>query len=435
MEKIFKQVKGVYRNLSGDFKSALTNILWLFGDKILKVVSEILVGGWVAQYLGAEDFGLLNYAIAYAIIFNAISKFGITNILVRELVEKPNKKNDALGSAFVIRFFTTLFCICCFLILSYSIHQNDKTTFLILVIISLSLIGSLFETIDAFYQAMVKSKYMVLSKNIVLFSFIVIKVILILAEQPLEYFALAYSLEIIGFGLCMLLLYNQKYESLINWKFDFVMAKSLVRDSWPLMVSSLFISIYMRVDQIMLLYMSSEKEVGIYSAAIRISEAWNFIPVIICASFFPYILKEKKNESSYQNTLKRLYLIMIGASSVVIVVIWILADFIIGFLFGMEYIDSSLISRIHILGAPFGFLGVATSQYLVSENLTKVSLYRTLIGVIMNLILNYFLIPAYGGVGAAIATVFSYASVVLALTLFKDARGQIKIIFKAITFS
>jgi PST family polysaccharide transporter len=187
-------------------------------------------------------------------------------------------------------------------------------------------------------------------------------------------------------------------------------AKSLFKDSWPLLLSGISITIYMKIDQIMLAHMIGDEAVGIFSAAVRISEVWYFIPMMIVASTFPAILESKKrSEKQYYARLQKLYDLMVVISLVVMLPMAFLSTHIVILLFGEAYRGAGIVLSIHIWGLIFVSLGLASSAYFTAENRQVLILQRTVTGAIFNVTLNLLLIPNFGGVGAAFATVASQA--------------------------
>jgi PST family polysaccharide transporter len=160
----------------------------------------------------------------------------------------------------------------------------------------------------------------------------------------------------------------------------------------------------------MLGQMIGDKAVGLYSAATRISEVWYFIPVAIASSVSPAIYAAKEvSEALYYQRIKQFLRLLSLLSIVLAVPMSFLSGTIITVLFGKSYEASASILAIHIWASLFVFMGVGTSSWFIAEGLTQFALRRTIIGAITNVFLNIFLIPAYGGVGAAIATVISQA--------------------------
>ena len=191
----------------------------------------------------------------------------------------------------------------------------------------------------------------------------------------------------------------------------------------------------MKIDQVMIKNILSDTEVGYYAAAVRISESWYFIPMAICTSLFPSIINAKKiNSILYMNRMQKLYDILTWFAVAVAVPITLFSTFIVGILFGQEYISSAPVLTIYIwAGLPVS-LGVASSQFLVNENLTKISFSRTLIGMIVNVILNFIFIPIYGIIGSALATLISYSLATFSIGFSKKTFGQLKLMMNSILF-
>ena len=183
----------------------------------------------------------------------------------------------------------------------------------------------------------------------------------------------------------------------------------LIKDAWPLIFSGVMISVYMKIDQVMLKEMLNTKAVGIYAAAVKLCEAWYFVPTVFTASLFPAIISAKqKNEQLYKNRLQKLYDLMVWSSLVLAVPTAFLADWVIIILYGIEFNGAANVLRIYIWAGVFTFLGVASFKWLIAENLQHISFYLYSIGSITNIICNWFLIPIYGISGAAFATFISY---------------------------
>jgi O-antigen/teichoic acid export membrane protein len=263
----------------------------------------------------------------------------------------------------------------------------------------------------------------------------IVKIALILNEAELIYFAYAVLFESIILALGFIYFYSKQKElSFASWKFDKNTAKSLLKDSWPLILSAIAISIYMRIDQVMIKEMLGNEAVGQYAAAVRISEAWYFIPVVIASSMFPAIINAKKiSEKLYYERLQKLYDLMVWLAIAIALPMTFLSDWVINVLYGAEYNQAGDVLMIHIWAGIFVFLGVAVGKYLAVENWTKKYFYRALFGVILNVILNYFFIPIYGVSGAAISTLLGQLVANYIYDIF-DRSLHIQLKMKTISF-
>jgi O-antigen/teichoic acid export membrane protein len=208
-----------------------------------------------------------------------------------------------------------------------------------------------------------------------------------------------------------------------RWKWEF--ARTLMRDSWPLILSGIIVSIYVNIDQVMIKHMIDEQAVGMYAIATRISTAWYFIPIAITSSLFPAILNAKYNNSSiYQQRLQALYDILVWLAILIAIVIICLSESIIDLLVGQEYAPAASVLSIAIIAGIFTNIGLINNKFFEAENRQIDILYRSLLGVSVNIFLNIILIKKYGIYGAAMATVTAQFSTSIVYTyLKKDARN------------
>jgi O-antigen/teichoic acid export membrane protein len=205
------------------------------------------------------------------------------------------------------------------------------------------------------------------------------------------------------------IMYIKHHQTLFKWKIDGNLGKKMLKDAWPLILSGMMITIYLKIDQVMLGNLSSIQETGNYAAAVRFSEIFYFLPTIICASVFPAILRAKQiSQSFYYNRLQQLYDMMAWLSLIIALTMTLMAVPLLNQLLGQEYASAGQILTWHIWASPFVFLGVARSQWLIAENYARFSFLTTSLGAIVNIGLNFLLIPTYGGQGAAVATIISY---------------------------
>jgi O-antigen/teichoic acid export membrane protein len=154
--------------------------------------------------------------------------------------------------------------------------------------------------------------------------------------------------------------------------------------------------------------MVGDSEVGVFSAAVRLSEAWYFIPLIITNSLLPSIIAAKDSDPSvYLKKVQKSFDIMALLGVMTAIVISAFAYYIIEIVFGGEYRRAAPILTIHTWTSVFVFIGFASGNWFIVENLQKLVFYRTLSGAVINVALNYVIIPLYGGIGAAVATLIS----------------------------
>jgi O-antigen/teichoic acid export membrane protein len=387
------------------FMRYFANTSWLFAEKVLRMVVGLVVGVWVARYLGPSQYGLLNYAMSFVGLFTAVATLGLDGIVVRELVKDESRRDELIGTAFWLKLVGA-FAVLLLLAVAVQFTSNDRYTNILVFIIASATIFQSFNVVDFYFQAKVLSKYVVYANIISLAISSVVKIILILYKAPLLAFAgmVVFDSMVLALGFVYFFLTRSGIR-VKHLKFHWRTALSLLKDSWPLILSGIVISIYMKIDQVMIKEMLDVEAVGQYAAAVRISEAWYFIPMVISSSLFPAIINAKKqSEELYYARLQRLYDIMVWIGIAIALPMTFLSDWVVNLLYGAQYSQAGSVLMIHIWAGVFVALGVTFSKFLTAENWTKKAFYRTLIGAIFNVILNYVLIPKYGINGAAIAT-------------------------------
>ncbi|MEQ8838039.1 MAG: flippase, partial [Lacipirellulaceae bacterium] len=329
---------------------------------------------------------------------------------VRDIVRDPESARLTLGTAALLQLmggFVSFLLI--FGVIAY-LRPDDSLARSIVAILGSMMLFKASEIAVYWFESQVKSKYVVWVHNCVSLTFAAIKVVLILKQSALVAFVWVMLAEAVVVSLVLLVVLGLRGPALTSLRTSAVRAKSLLNDSWPLILSALAIMIYMKIDQIMLGQMVGDEAVGIYSAAVRLSEVWYFIPMAVVTSVFPAILEAKKrSEAEYYARLQKLYDLMVLVSVAVALPMTFLATPLVGLLFGEAYVAAGTTLAIHIWAAVFVFLGVASGKWFLAENRQILSLQRTSLGAIANVGLNFLLIPHYGVVGAAIATVVSQA--------------------------
>ncbi len=392
------------------FMKYFKNTSWLFGEKILRMVVGLFVGIWVARYLGPEKFGLFSYAGSFVGLFTAIATLGLDGIVVRELVKDESRRDELIGTAFLLKLMGAL-AVLAILAIAVNFTSNDIYTNTLIFIIASATIFQSFNVVDMYFQSKVMSKYIVYANIISLLFSSIVKIILILNEAPLVAFAwvVLFDSIVLALGFIYFFIKNSKFK-IQNLLFKRETAVSLLKDSWPLILSGIAISIYMKIDQVMIKEMLGSKDVGYYSVAVKFSEIWLFITVAITNSLFPAIINAKKeSEKIYILRIENLYRLLVFISLSISIFIYIFAKPIILYTYGSEYKNAIVLLQLYVWSIIFVFLNNGSWRWYISENLQYIATIRLFIGAVVNVILNLIWIKTYGMVGAVYATLVSYA--------------------------
>lgn len=402
-------------SLPEGFTRYFGNTSWVLSEKIIRLCVNLFVSVYVARYLGPARFGLLNYAISFVALFSAIANLGLDEIIVRNLVQHPKQRDSILGTALVLRLAGWIVLLV-MVWGSVLIVPSDNLTKLLIIIIAGGMIIQIFNVLDFYFQSQVLARFSSIAQFYSLVIGSVIRVILIVLQAELLWFALAILIDSLVFVAVLIFFYCKRHMRIAGWRFETQLARRLLHDSWPLILSGLAVMIYMRIDQIMIKTLISPAAVGIYVAAVKLAEVWYVIPVAICSALFPAVLNAKKGSTSrYLRRVQLLYDLMTWLAVAIAIPIYLLSPWICMILYGDQYTGSATVLAINIWACIPVFLGVASSRYLVAENATKLVFARSLLGAILNVILNLLWIPDYGIIGAAWATVISYTVSVFAL--------------------
>ncbi|MGD2182799.1 flippase [Lusitaniella coriacea] len=422
---MLEKIANLSKTLSPNFRRILGNTAWLFSEKVFQLGLGLLVGVWVARYLKPEGFGIINYSLAYVGLLEPFSRLGLNNIIVRDLARDPSQKEETLGSAFVLRIIASLISFCIIVSTILWVKRDSPATQWAVAFFSLGSVVSSFGIIEFWFQSQVEAKYVVWARNSAYIFINIVKVTLIQLKAPLIAFVIALVLEQALAYIGMVFVYQWRGNLLRAWKVSLVRAKSLLQQSWPLIISGFVIFIYMRVDQIMLGSMKGVEAVGIYSAAVKVSEMWYFVPISIVQSVFPSVVQAKDiSQAVYNQRIQKIFNLMVLVGYGVAIPITFIAPQLILFMYGANYAPAASMLTILVWSGVFASLGVARETCLTTEGLMKFSAATAAIGAGINVVLNFLLIPQYSGTGAAIATVVSQIfAVYLSSALYPQTRS------------
>lgn len=388
----------------------LDNIGWLFFDKALRLALGLLVGVWVARYLGPTQFGLLNYVMAFVGLFAIFVNFGLENIVVRDLARDPADTEATLGTAALLHLLGAVVAYGLLIAVISHLRPDDALARSVAGLLGLTLFFRVFDVARYWFEAQVLSKYVIRLSSAVLLVLSAVKVWLILTGATLIAFVWVRVVDGAAVGLGTALLFFLHGMPLKRLRAHWDRARTLMRDTWPLFLSGAAQLVYLKIDVVMLGQMADDTTVGIYSAATWVSEVWYVIPMIIVGSVFPAILAAKKSgEAIYYRRLQQLFDLMVLMSLGLAIPMTFASSLLMIFLFGAPFADAGPVLAVHIWASVFIFLSMASSRWFLAENLQIMLLQRSALGAVANVILNYILIPDYGAIGAAWATVVSYA--------------------------
>lgn len=390
--------------------AAIHNSGWIFFDKILRATLGLLVGAWVARYLGPSQFGELAYCIAFIAIFQSVTNLGLDGIVVREVASHPNRANIVLGTTYQLRLLMGGISWVMALVI-YGITNDFQGEGLWVVgLVGAGMIFQVADTVDLWFQGNSQSKRTVLAKASAYLLSNAMRVILILVEAPLLAFGAAIAVEGALTAFALYVAYRQ-FPTHKMWEKYHPEAKKLLQESWPYLISGLSIMLYMRIDQVMIKSMLGEYELGIFAAIIPISNLWNMIPVAICTSIAPFMAKKRIDGSeALQITLVKMFRFFWILCLVIISLTFLLSGIIIRFMYGSAYEEAIPILNIYVITCIPIFMGLGQGLWLLNERKSFLAPLQTITGAIVSIVTNLIFLPTWGLEGAAVAAVLSQIS-------------------------
>lgn len=390
-------------------RKILANTGWMLAERVVQLAAGVLVGIWIARYLGPEQFGQLNYSVAFVALFLPLFSFGLNHIVTRELLKEPDKEGEILGTAYALRLTTSLLT---FGLISFvTLYMHDEQTRLYIMIVAFASLFDTFAVLQYWFNARLAYRWITVANSTALLLCSAVRIVLILVEAPLVWFVVATASDVALGGLFGLWAYLHLGNRLSNWRVTLARAKRLLYYSWPLIFSSMLATINLKIDQVMIGDMLGDREVGIYATAAKLSEIWYFVPGAIAASVMPSLIASRERSArEYDRQLQLSLDILVTVAFALAIFVAVFSDQIIGILYGPEYAEAGLILSLHIWGGVFVFMRAILSKWLIIEDLLIYSLLTHGTGALLNVILNLWAIPAYGILGATVATLISYAA-------------------------
>ena len=395
---------------------------------VLSFVISILT----ARYLGPSNYGLINYATAYVAFFTSLCTLGINSIIVKDFVDNPDEQGETIGTSLFMRVISSAISVVMIVVTVSIIDKNEPYTVLVVLLCSISLIFQVFDVINYWFQARYESKIVALATLCAYIITSVYKIILLILGKRVLWFAFATSVDYIC--LAILLYWSYKKHNGPKLRISWIKGKELLAQSYHYILSGMMVAIYGQTDKLMIKQMLDSTNVGYYSLASSINGMWVFVLAAIIDSMYPTIMrvhKEGKDEQ-FEKKNRQLYAIIIYVSILVAIGMVILGEFAIVLVYGKEYAPAAGTLKIIAWYTIFSYLGVARNAWIVCEHKQKYLKYMYFSAAIINVILNYFLIPVWGAYGAAVASLITQICTSIVLpAMIKELRPNTKLMLEA----
>ena len=394
-------------HLSKTKESIVQNLFWAVLGKIVNLFGGLLVGIIVARYLGPEQYGLMNYVISYVFLFQTFALFGLDSIEIREEARGKKPYPTIIGTAFFLKLFFGCCCILTAITTSWLMEADGYTTLLI-AIYSLVVVLNSLNVIRNYFTAIVQNEYVVKAEISRTLISIAIKLILLMLDANLTCFITVYMFDFVLLGTGYLVAYQTRIGPLSNWHFDRGYATFLMKESFPLLLTSAAVIIYQRIDQVMIGNMIDKSSVGFFSVAAKFTEVLIFLPMILAQTITPIlVLTRERNITEYQAKAQQFMNFSFWLSLFASAFVSVIAYWLIRYTFGTAYLPAVAVLQVMAFKAASVALSNTAGAMLVIEGLQRWAICRDSIGCVVCIVLNFLLLPRYGVIAAAFVSIAS----------------------------
>ncbi len=424
------------RRLAGreTLQRSIDNVSWLFVDQLVRMAAGLLVGVWIARYLGPEQYGWLSYATAVVGTVSAFTSLGLNAVVVRELVRTPAAIDRWMGAAFFLKSLGAgigfLICVG----VAWLQPMPAAPTRPLVIIVALGMLFQALDVFDLLFQAKGESRISAYVRIAACILASLGKVLLILGHASLPVIAAAGVLELALSAAGWLWAGAKSGQSIGRFHFDRDRARTLLRESWPLALSGLAIYTQAYADQLVLGAMLGGGELGQYAAAMRLVGAFAFVPMVVQTVAAPEITRAKRDdERLYLRRLHSLYRLMFGLFLCTALPLVAFGPWAARLLYGASYTGAAALLPWLAFRLFFTNLGVARSVFITNEGLFRFALLTAATGAALNVGLNLALVPLWGARGAIVSSFASFALTTFACEVFQPrARANLRLMARAV---
>lgn len=411
-------------------KKDFENAKWYILEKVCQLIIGIYITPKIFNSLGAFNSGELEISKAIVGVLAPFFFLGLSAICIRELVFKPKLKHYIIGTTLILRFFS--FFILSFCLLIYTYFTNTSEITFIVLILAFSYLFKISDVLEYFFVANKDYKYVFISKIITLILMLAVQYYGVEHRFGAFYFAGILCFEFALQTLIYLgIIWYAKQLILSKLRWSTKLAKSLLKSSFPLVITNLIIVFYLSIDDFFInTYLGSAAN-GVFAVVnfLVIFITWNIGAAFIYGLYPALAECYLADKILYAKRLK----FMVFAVSIFGLCIGLFYSFFANYIV-LTYYDASFSSaviplRIFAWAPLFVFIGMLFEKHLVNQNELNRNVYRFILGCCVNAICCFLLIPNYGLVGAAIAVLLShFVTNIIFVLLYQSYRRNMRIL-------
>jgi O-antigen/teichoic acid export membrane protein len=381
------------------------NTSWLLAGRVVQVIAALIAGILLTRYLGPDQFGIYSFALSFVALFAPIANMGLGQVVVRQIVSEPEAEREILWHAVLLRMSSSIFFLGSLFIAAWIFVPGLETQYAI-GLCALAVLLRTPQLLIFYFQAKVASRWSAVVHLISVLISTALKIAGIVLGWPLMAFVALIAFDALLYSSGLLIQYRRwrKMQDRAEqaWAFGLDRYKQLFSETWPLMLGLLIFVARQEIDHLMIKGYLDFKAVGWYAAAQGVSIKLAMIPEVLAASLFPAILSAKaRDEALFKERISNLYALYTFLAYGLIIGAWIFSRRFVILAFGEAYLPTAGVLSIQVSSLLFVFMGFAGEKWIISEKLQAWRSLSLFIGVAVHMLLNIWLIPQYGVLGAA----------------------------------
>ncbi|MFA6407390.1 MAG: flippase [Candidatus Paceibacterota bacterium] len=391
-------------------QTVVKNMFWLSFGQIASRGIRAFIIIYSARLLGTTEYGIFSYALSLAGFFTLFADIGLSSILTREVSRKPEEASLYFSTAFWMKVVLLIFTALAVIFIAPYFSKIEGSKILLPLVAILVSFDNIREFCNAFFRGkekMEREAFITLLTNIsiAVFGFF----ILYFYKSA---FAITFSyISSAGFGMvaAIFILKDEFVHIVRNFRKELVLA--IFSSAWSIALLGLLGVFILSIDVVMLGWLRTASDVGLYSAGQRIVQVLYVLPSILAASTFPALSRAigKNNPTQVQNIIERTMAMTFFVALPLVTGGIILGVPIMAFVFGNDYLPGALTFQILIGTALFVFPGTLIGNYILGHDRQRDIAKFAAIASVGNIVLNYIFIIPFGIAGAALATIIIQA--------------------------
>lgn len=414
-------------------KTFKRNVGWIFIGNVAHAVLQYLLNIYIARVFSTDDYGLINYAASLIAFFTSVGTLGFSGIIIKSFSEDEKNTGKYLGSAIGARLMFSVGAIVLLQVIVRTANSEDAMLPTIVFYQSISILFGAFDLIVYWFRYKYEAQRVAVLKLAAFFVSAAWRIVVVAVFRSLTGYVFGVTLETVVFSILLAVSFRKNYPE-HRFRFSARTVRDLLLISYPFITSEILSTIYGQTDKIMLKSMMNNEAVAMYSVALTLASAISIIPQALIEGFRPDILKYRATDSDqYHRRLKQLYASVFWICIAYCIAITVLAKWIILILYGEKYLGAVPALSLVVWYTTFSYFGSINNIYMVAENKAKWVQITTLVGALTNVCLNFLLIPRFGIVGAAGASLLTqFIANFIMVYLIKPLREDFFLILQAI---